>query len=104
MACNEKAVEVITLSEAELKDVKRIASKDALFKATVLVEMKLMNKKADLTNGTVRTHDARIASLSTSRTFYNWFMATCVTGAAILIRCLFVIWGKVEAVASSIIN
>ena len=94
--------ELITLSSEELQEVKKVAGDDALFKSTMLVEIKLMTKKVDLINGNVRTHNTEIASLGASRTFYNWFMSGCVAGAAIILRCLFIVWGKIEALASHV--
>ena len=98
---NEPA-KLITLSSKELQEVKKVSSDDALFKSTVLVEMRLMNKKVDLINGTVRAHDGKLDGNRVAHTFYNWFMTGCIAAYAIIIRFVFILYGKIEVLANSI--
>ena len=97
---SSESARLITLSSEELREVKKVASDDALFKSTVLVEMRTMHKKVDLINGTVRTHGGKLDGNKVAHTFYNLLIAGGIAVYGIIIRFMFVLYGKIEVLAS----
>ena len=104
MAFEEK---LISLSEEELSEVRKVASNDALFKSTVLVEIRTLNKKADITNGTVSKHNeeigkhcAKFNGNKVAHIFYNMFIMGCITVTCLIVRYIFILGVKVAVLAN----
>jgi len=90
--------ELITLTPEEYEEVKKVASNDALFKSTVLIEIKTLNKKADITNGTVKEHQieigkqaAKLNGNKVAHVFYNMFILGCITVTCLIVRYIFIL-------------
>ena len=69
-----EAQRVYELTDVEISEIKETAKDDTLFRVTTLLTLKGLDKNVGKINGTVRKHDAVIASLSTSRIFHNWVL------------------------------
>ena len=99
--------ELITLTPEEYEKVKKVASNDGMFNLEVLTEIKTLNKKADITNGTVKEHQieigkqaAKLNGNKVAHVFYNMFILGCITVTCLIVRYIFILGVKVAVLAN----
>ena len=85
----EEAQQTYELTSEEIKQIKNTAKDDGLFRMSTLLTLKGIEKRVDVTNGTVRTHDRYIASLQASRTFTNWALGIYAAVVLCISKILF---------------